>query len=344
MTAKKINGKNPNTLKLLVRGQQLESEAYSVRNIGKEENLRGGSTGARIQGTHGPVSIGCCPRKAQLRVLGVEEPFGLSKSFMFQGGHGSEEYLNKSLEAAWKEQDPQNLFFPEGIVGVRWSTASGRPVTGTPDGLFAAPAGDHVALLKGIEAKCMSSGFTLINSVLKEKPNTSHLLQAGHYAWQLGIPFDLVYISRVNFGLHYWMKGMIKDLEPHPCYQFAENGEHFAFSPTEAVYQIEWHNDRLVYHTPQGNRIETHVKTGDIRAFYDHVDQSLNDKTLADKGSSKDILGDTAYLPCKYCPHNQHCPSVPNGASGDAYEAWLEQCIRDVTECDIPTEEGLPES
>lgn len=202
----------PDPIRLLHEGIALEEAEHKAQESTKVGTLRGGNTGCLVQTDFGLKAIGACPRLALLRMLGMEVRDGEdkgqenSKQHMWQNGHANEDGWADWLGRSWGAQG--GVLLRETEVPTRWETRNGTPVTGRPDIVLADASGK---LVLGLELKQASSMWT-VRDILRDKPKTAHLCQAGHYSMALGsangaapgsagLPFDLLYRSSVNYHI-----------------------------------------------------------------------------------------------------------------------------------------------
>lgn len=192
----------------------------------KSGTLRGGNSGIYIE-TKGRVA-GKCQRLSYLRFKGISiEDTTASRKLMFQSGQVNEDLWMDVLNKAW-----HGPILTESEVPTSWTTSNGTLVTGRPDivlcddnsdveGLYfdtetnawTVPASllvqgmDTVQMAirratkpkVGIELKQISSVWTARDVLLEGRPKFDHLVQAAHYSWQLNIPFELWYTSRMDW-------------------------------------------------------------------------------------------------------------------------------------------------
>ena len=239
---------------LFQKGQQMMLDEAAAEESTKSGKLRGGNTS--MINSKGQI-IGQCANLTYLRYKGiVVEPVDASRDLMFDAGRRNEDH--------WAEVLGKSL--PEGLTIIReediptkWETTDGTPVTGRPDIVLAEKhiratqsdgtvvydvpdTGDIIKYsgeaprmevfnkpVVGIELKQASSLWTLRDVVFQKKPKLAHLMQAAHYSWQLGCPFELWYTSRSDFAITGdWPKALFpKAGEPgseHCTYAFYKLG------------------------------------------------------------------------------------------------------------------------
>lgn len=312
-----------NIKKIYLAGETCADEEYAKRNIGREEDLRGGNAGARIWSTKSKKfkSIGKCPRVSLLRAKGVEGKKDFRTKLMFDGGFGSEEFLMKKLEMGFAE----GKMIHEGELVCEWELPSGRKITGTPDGILATAEG---VPLEGIEAKCMSSGYTVLATGIKHEPRTPHLIQTAQYSMALGIPFQLVYVSRVNYEVGGYMYSLLGD-EQRPWFKLNKDLTVRALAPNMAVFLLEWDEDgRLYYkHSSDSVWVRTVVTKEAIVEYYRHVDECLVTAQIPDKVTAVSATNGYCYNECDYCEFDRACRLYGN----TTYEEWFQAC-KDLSE------------
>ncbi len=175
---------------LLRRGNQKIKEKQDAEERNKVGNLRGGSSGILFEnGSH----AGHCMAQAYLRSIGLQtEPDKGTRELMFEAGRTNEDSWYEVLQASGYP-DP---ILREDEIPVSWMTKNNTKVTGRPDIVLCDSAG---LPLRGIELKLVSSIWTARTVKINKAPKLAHLIQAGFYMWQLGIPFELWYTSRTDF-------------------------------------------------------------------------------------------------------------------------------------------------
>ena len=165
---------------------------------GKQGIWRGGNSGIWLPDSD--AVAGKCPRLSMLRFLGYEDEAEDDKQLMFDGGFGNEDLWEKVLVPGLP---PGTILLSEEDIPTSWPLESGNKVTGRPD-LVICREEDRKPLV-GIELKLICSLTTAKNVMFQNKPSLAHVIQASHYSWQLGVPFDLWYTSRVNYHILDWM-------------------------------------------------------------------------------------------------------------------------------------------
>jgi hypothetical protein len=198
-----VNNQTVSIKEVFDRGLQKLVAKHAETESTKVGTLRAGNTGLLLG--DGRV-VGKCARLTYLRMKGieVEEP-DASRELMFAGGRGNEDLWIDVLKEGW-----DGPILREEQIAISWQTTSGITVTGRPDiVLCAPPAAEGQTLgktvpVKGIELKLVSSLWTARDVGILLKPKMLHLLQAAHYSWQLGVPFELWYTSRADFAVMGW--------------------------------------------------------------------------------------------------------------------------------------------
>jgi len=311
------------TLDLFIQGSQnLIAEKQELEKT-KVGTLRAGNTG--VLTPTGKVA-GTCHRKTFLRYKGIElEPEDISRKLMFDAGNGNEDLWVNVLEAA---KEPGIVMKREEELGLEWSLPSGQLVTGRPD-IVLGTMRDLPQLgleqkefvpERGIELKLVSSLWTARDVLLKGKPKTIHLMQAGHYSWKIGVPFEIWYASRATFAItdysqdrFFAKKNFPKQGAPLSEYcKYNEKGQILSVEPFIVGYAIEWNGKgQLVYNQiGSDKRVHTFITQQGIEAYYSLVERMEKDDTLGPRPENMDADGEPAgYDLCdsRYCPLASTC-------------------------------------
>lgn len=198
---------------LLTQGIDRMQEVHGEKEKTKKGILRAGNSGLKDDNSF----TGQCPRRAYVRAMGLEvDPPDHSTELMFAAGRTNEDSWVETLKHSWDGE-----IRCEEEVPVKWETKNGTLVTGRPDVVLY----KEEAPVTGLELKLVSSVWTA-REVLNDKPKLPHLIQAAHYSWQVGCPFELWYTSRTNFvvAADHWMeKHFPKKGEPNS--EFCEYNE-----------------------------------------------------------------------------------------------------------------------
>lgn len=192
----------------------------------KSGTLRGGNSGIYIETKD--KFAGKCQRLSYLRYKGISiESTTASRKLMFQAGVVNEDLWLNVLKKAW-----HGPILTESEIPTSWQTSNGTPVTGRPDIVLCEPDSDIEGMYwddetdtwtipgslltqgmdvvgaairraskpkVGIELKQISSVWTARDVLLEGRPKFDHLVQAAHYSWQLNVPFELWYTSRMDW-------------------------------------------------------------------------------------------------------------------------------------------------
>lgn len=271
--------------------------------------LRGGSVGHLDEEGN---ATGTCMRQAHLRYKGYSyEEHPLSSLIMFSGGVGSEEIQCKSLDALGLK------YLREEQVPICWTTKNGITVTGRPDIVL---VDENGVPYHGIELKMASTVWTSKAVRFDKEPKLSHVIQAAHYSWQLGIPFSLVYIQYVKFSVPRGAKWIpstpLKDKEG--LIQWKGNWGQY-IQPFIVEYEIFFDNDgRVWYETEDGTSHETIITRQGIERFYEEAHK----EKLHPRPAPKTLSGAKAgYTLCDYCPLKDTCDLVEE--KNLTYDDWL---------------------
>ena len=297
-----------NVVDLLYKGLRHLNEEHKEEEEGGQ--LRGGSAGCVTD--NGEI-IGSCMRKAHLRYRGVTAPdHPDAKLIMFSGGLGSEEVQVKSLAALGLK------VLREEEIPVKWVTKNGVTVTGRPDAVI---VDDNNKPIHGIEFKMASTVWTSKRVRFDKQPSMSHLVQTGHYAWQLGIPFTLVYVQYVMFSVPRGAKWVPAKPELDLANLIHWKGN-WAQYINPYIYGFEvWFDDygHLWY---KGNNesqgTETNITIKGIEQFYTQASEKAIHPLPKDPYQNKVGL-DT--FTCNTCPFQKACLASQQRGDND-YMAW----------------------
>lgn len=281
--------------------------------------LRVGNSGVKF--SDGNVA-GQCPRKAYLRLNGVNIPAPPDRAVMFEFGKINETILIDKLK--------RTLGSTFNITGddvneVEWTTSSGRKITGRPDVVIRNAEGKPLLLL---EAKLASSLSTVRDCRFGNKPKLAHVCQAAHYGWLLDVPIKLIYIQNVDFATQMWptnVKEYPKPGQPgseqidYTEKEIGKKGEKQIvqmpkkIKPGRTIYDVEITETGSVRYRLEGSKkawTETCVSIDSIVEFYEHIDSIESTGQLGPRPLDIDIAGDfLQWNNCDYCSVKPFCDS-----------------------------------
>jgi hypothetical protein len=278
---------------------RLQSAEHEAKEVDKKGVLRGGTTGCvEADGT----VVGQCHRKALIRYLGLQAPAG--PNLWFDMGFANEELWTAKIRKAWPHGIKCEEDFP-----IQWEL-DGVTITGRPDIVLMNADDQPVA---GIELKSVGSVNTALNIWFENKPKTENLLQAAHYASQVGVPFYLVYTFLSKAPLPYWAqkKFAAKDL-----------------SPFIKEFKVWLDGSGAIHYTTEdGVDHPTPLSLDGIKDFYRLVIDMDKRKDLYTRFTDRELNGDPLpFEKCKYCAYNDICNNYDHN-----YDLWLDhvQQIKD---------------
>lgn len=334
----------------LREGRQLARSAHVAEDVNKMGTLRAGNSG--IMSPQGEIA-GSCHRLAHLRSLGIQldEPDD-SKLIMFQLGTANEDVIYRDLLHTCTENE---VVLRETEIPTRWLTKNGTPVTGRPDavvcireGVDATTGAPITKPLFGIEIKSVASVWTSRDVLGEQKPKTENLIQAAHYAWQIGVPFRLMYKMYAIQEIPGWSQGkdkpgwtqklFPKEGEPGSEYIDYKKGR---IQPYEIVYEIRLSQGsegfveyRKEPPTSAGSSDEgwtrTLIQTEDIRQYYEFVSQMAEKKELGPRPMNIGPDGKKkSWSKCdpQYCSLTEVCDKKEKLG----YDAWLKEVKNRIT-------------
>jgi hypothetical protein len=287
----------------------------------KRGYLRGGNTGLLDEG----VFTGKCPRLTFLRQQALLTEFpNLSRELMFESGHFSEDAWTAVLLAAQQES---LVVKREAEIPIRWETANGTAVSGRPDTVLVQDG----ANVLGVEYKLVCSLWTA-KSVLCGQPKPMHIMQAGHYSWQLQmLNWDLWYTSRVDWAVpeDEWMESKFpKQGTPGgACMEFKttkrrKDGKNHKAGDTTVVpkkilpfrqgFFLRWNDKEELEYAPHNDMsvgfVASIVTPTRIRDYYEFVSTMQEDKKLGGRPVNMDCVGSAGgYDICSYCEMQKIC-------------------------------------
>ena len=323
---------SPDVDKMFREGQRLFISRHVAAEKDKVGILRAGNTGVVLE--DGRV-VGKCHRLTALRFLGIEAETteDLSRELMFDNGRANEDQWVTVLKDVW-----DGVILREDEVPVQWLTKDGTKVTGRPDIVLARyrppkePEGvGEIYPVKGIELKLVSSVWTG-RDVLQGKPKAMHLMQAAHYMWQVGVPFELWYTSRVDWPITGWMTKLFP--KPDSLYSdvigYKEDKmkgtlEPFKMFPFRVGYELRWTSDnfieyRQVYNGVRSDWVKSIISVERIKTYYEKVLEVVQKKNLGSRPHNIEADGSKGgYAICDYCPLKSICDTYEN----QGYDKWL---------------------
>lgn len=294
-----------------------EQAEHQVEESTKVGNLRGGNSGLLLE--DGQVA-GSCHRRAYIRMLGLEvDPPPANRLIMFDAGKFNEDYWFAKLGKSWT-----GTVLRESEVPTCWTTTNGKKVTGRPDLVLVDPAGVRVL---GLELKMVASIWTARDVRFQGQPKLSHLTQAAHYMWQLGIPYRLIYTSYVDFAMVDWARKLFP-LRDHPLavhLEYNEKGDAKKVLPFHSIYSLRFDSSGKLQYCEEGTgRWETTiVDIQGIQGYYDYISSIEETKNLGPRVSTLDLSGKKeGYSSCNYCPLNSICDKTSD------HDKWLTEVRR----------------
>jgi hypothetical protein len=323
-----------NLTNLFRQAVELDIERRRAEEIPKLGILRGGNSGLLLPGTRDGdwMVAGTCHRKALLRAVGVSETADLSRQVMFSGGFANEDIWVQRLSTSWP-----GVILKEEEVPISWTTENGRQVTGRPD-IVLCDSERQPQL--GIELKMVASKWTAKDVFYSGKPKFGHLIQAGHYMWQLGIPWRLAYTQYVDFhiGVTDPWEGSLYPKEGEPGSETIEYGTYEnkktgkskrvpkKLLPRIQVYELRLNSEGYLEYRPESESgrerwVTTVIETSGISDFYHYMADLLENKQLGSRPVNIDVNGEKLrWSMCDrmYCIYSETCDRHESN-----YEKWL---------------------
>lgn len=260
----------------LVAGFNKKEAASRKAEAAKTGRWRGGSSGCI---TANGIVLGDDPRKVVLRYLGIQTKIDYDTDLMLQAGLKSEDSFTELLDQAGV-----NYKCEEDVPMIR-SLPNGDTVTGRPDVVIF--DGDTPTL--GIELKLVCSDNSAMNKALfgRETIDTKHLVQSCHYAGHFGIPWSLVYTSRVIYPVPFYARRNEEKFFAYPEHRAIRRdakGEAFQMKPFQSLYDITIADDGDTFLL---NGEPTLVTKSGIDRFYQYCAECVAEKKIPRKRSGE---------------------------------------------------------
>lgn len=322
-----------NVANLLRRARDLDAGLKRDSEHSRIGTLRGGSSGTLSKQT-GDVT-GTCHRRSHLRSLGiiVEPQADDAKSIIFARGKDQEfsvlEDIESSLEFPYK-------MLREEEIPTQWETTNGTKVTGRPDGVICEMQNNGLNTVPriGLEVKSIGSVWVTKSILLELQPKLPHLQQAGHYMWQLGVPYKLIYRQNSQLILpnYPFMLKLLPTDESDFRYKlikFDKAGRPLEILPYTIVYDLALDkNQRVMYkleHEPESAYRATIVTIPELQAYYEYVSKLGPGADLGPRPKAVTAFGEKLnYTDCDYCMLKPTCTAFEKSG----YETWLAEVKR----------------
>jgi hypothetical protein len=318
---------------------RLEHVANDKKKAG---TLRAGNSGIL---TEQGEFAGCCPHATHLRQLGIEIEIPTpDKLIMFQMGVESENAVFRDLEASLPEGQ---VLLREEETAIEWETNNGTRVTGRPDGVIYSAqqevvrVGDRVVKtntnlspLYGIELKTVASFYTTKEVLLEGEPKLTALIQAAHYAWQLGVPYKLSYKNYVNQTVpgFKWVQPLLQGVPEWAREHINYKGDYaIGIKPFETVFELDFDEQGYCWYRREGDKVWTKsiIRWQDIRRYYEFISLIPETHKLGSKLHTVGVTGKKkSYSHCdQYCPIHQGFSQYEHD-----YFLWLSKIIEAATQ------------
>lgn len=312
-------------------GIQSMAAEHDLKEADKKGILRAGNTGIIMDG--GKVA-GPCARTTLLRFEGIRyEQVEDSKRLMFDAGLSNEDIWVKSLETGIKALGESLVVKREEEVPIRWVTPSGIAVTGRPDIVLGRMEGEEFKPVVGLELKLVSSVWTGRDTGVMLEPKLVHLMQAGHYSWQLGVPFQLWYTNRAEFAVGSGWEQRTFPPKDNLLTNVLEFGESKGKVTVKKLlqfrqgYELEWTKGKQLKYRPiLADRPEgmewtwTPITQQGIIDYYEVVVEQKSKQKLAPRPSTLKADGSPGtFSNCDYCPLQATCDKLESD-----YKKWLD--------------------
>lgn len=289
---------------------QAEHDEHEKQKLGI---LRGGNSGLAEVDENGKLGItGTCHRRTYLRMKGIQyDEIDDDRNIMFGGGRFNEDMWYDLLSRSYSHK-----ILRESEVPISWKTDNGTLVTGRPD-MVLLDSQDKPML--GLELKMASSLWTA-REVINGRPKQPHLIQAAHYSWQLGVPFQLWYTAYVDFAITGWVqKHFPKQGEVGSEYcVYNEQGEIMKVLPFQIGFELRWEeNGTLSFRRANTDDAwnETIISANRIKQYYDFIANMEESDSLGPRPENLKFSGEKMnwkFCDNKYCKLSDICDKHEN--------------------------------
>ena len=318
--------------KMFHRDDLQQAEAKKKEEKTKAGQLRAGNSGIFLEDGN---MAGACPRKAYLRLNGIDIEPSDDRFIMFEFGRENETIIIDKLK-----RQIGNTFDVTGddVNSFSWKLPSGRTVSGRPDVVISSKNGTALATL---ELKMVASLWTARDVVFNNSPKLAHIIQASHAMIKLGCPAKLVYIQPVDFQTPMWANTV--EQFPQPGEPFSELIEYTEKEvsggrgqakkkvmmpkkvvPSRTVYDLEVDITGCIKYRREESKeawTVTPVSQESIEAFYRFIDE-MPSVGLGPRPLSLKACGDFEnYTQCQYCELAGICDRLEKQD-----QAWLDEC------------------
>ncbi len=335
-------------------GQAIKLKNEREVDTAKAGNLRGGNSSLMLP--DGKI-VGGCINLTYLRFKGIpNQETTPEDDLMFDAGRRNEDHWYDVLSQSW-----DGKILRETEIPTNWKTSDGTSVTGRPDIVLADKDGK---LVTGIELKLVSSLWTARDVKFQGKPKLSHLIQAAHYSWQLGVPFELWYTCRADFAVTgdwaknifpkagepgsefceyaYYKEGAINPKTKKPVKHKIDHEEYMLgqakgekvscdilkITPFIQGYQLDIHEGKVYYRdacNEDSQWQETIIKIDDLVRYYEQVTKMEKDNKLMPEPLIMDSKGEKAnYTARQYCHLKELCCGK---CKIDKLDLWVDKVL-----------------
>lgn len=286
------------SFELGIKRLQAKHDSEEKTKVG---SLRAGNAGfVTVDGKF----VGQCARLTYLRHLGIKiEDNEESKEHMFAAGRGNEDLWMQVLREGWPGK-----IRTESDIPTKWVTDNGINVTGRPD-IVLCSSDDKPEY--GIELKLVSSVWTAKDVLFGGHPKLDHITQAAHYAWQLNVPFEIWYTSRVNWPVVGWMGKMFpKAGEPGSEHCVYGDSGIKRINPFVVGYELKITNQGVMFRLA-GSKDQWQVSPvtiNGIKEYYNVISKMTESDTLPPLSLNLDANGDKLnWSKAEYCALGDLC-------------------------------------
>ncbi len=297
--------------------------AHNKKDMSKFGNLRGGNAGAVLS----KKVYGACARTTALRLSGVQLPTEESAGILMAFGVANESVVDSYLRLSGI---PPEQIKREDEIPVVYNHPSGRLVTGRPDAVILDEQGKP---FWGIEEKLKGTYFGAKNILFDGKADTSHIIQAAHYMFKLGLKkYSIVYSIPVRFAVQDRDMAVAKKLGVAELRAHDGQPTYLKLGFYEAQLELSSEGKLSITALAAYNRpaktTELKLTEESIAAYYQMVVDLHERKEMPPRPTSGSIIpGQKEWRLCDYCALKPTCESYEG-----KIDEWFDHAVTKITE------------
>lgn len=296
---------------------------HNKKDMAKFGNMRGGNAGAVID----KKVYGACARTTALRLAGVQLPTEESAAILMAFGIANEDVVTRYLATCGI---PPEQIKREDEIPVVYNHPSGKLVTGRPDAVIMDEQGKP---FWGLELKLKGTYYGAKNILFDGKADTSHIIQAAHYMFKLGLKkYSILYSIPVRFAVQDRDMAMAKKLGVAELRAHDGQPQYLKLGFYEAQLELSDEGRLSITALAAYNRpaktTELKLTEKSIEAYYQMVVDLDARKEMPPRPTSGSIIPkQKEWRLCDYCQLKETCDSHE-----DKIDVWFDQAVAKITE------------